>query len=87
MHIVSRKLMCYRSFDLIREGKLSLNLIKQFREGLLMSKAELARKAGVSALTISRIEKELSCRLETKRKIIVALGRDLPEKDNIFPEE
>ncbi len=63
------------------------NLVKQIRKGLLMSKAELARKAGVSALTISRIEKGLTCRLETKRKIIVALGRDLSEKDNIFPEE
>jgi len=66
---------------------LSHNLVKQIREGILMSKAELARKAGVSVLTISRIEKGLSCRLETKRKIIVALGRDLSEKDNIFPEE
>ncbi|NQT55590.1 MAG: helix-turn-helix transcriptional regulator [Desulfobacteraceae bacterium] len=63
------------------------NLVKQIREGLLISKAELARKAGVSALTISRIEKGLACRLETKRKIIVALGRNLSEKDNIFPEE
>jgi len=52
-----------------------------------MSKAELVRKAGASALTISRIEKRLSCRLETKRKIIEALGRDLSEKDDIFPEE
>jgi len=52
-----------------------------------MSKTELARKAGVSALTISRIEKGLNCRLETKRKIIVALERNLSEKDNIFPEE
>ena len=79
--------MCYRSFDLIQEEKLSHNLVKQIRVGLLMSKAELARKAGVSSLTISRIEKGLSCRLETKRKIIVALGRNLSEKDNIFPEE
>ena len=63
------------------------NLVKQIREGLLMSKTELARKAGVSALTISRIEKGMTCRLETKRKIIVALGRDLSEKDNIFPGE
>lgn len=78
--------MCYRSFNLIQEGKLSHNLVKQIREGLLMSKTELARKAGVSALTISRIEKGLTCRLETKRKIIEALGRDLSEKDNIFPE-
>ena len=81
--------MCYRSFDiaLMQECKWRINLVKQIRERLLMSKAELARKAGVSALTISRIEKGLSCRLETKRKIIVALGRDLSEKDNIFPEE
>ena len=66
---------------------MSHNLVKQIRKGILMSKAELARKAGVSALTISRIEKGLTCRLETKRKIIVALGRNLSEKDNIFPEE
>ncbi len=66
---------------------MSHNLVKQIREGLIMNKAELARKAGVSALTISRIEKGLSCQLETKRKIIVALGRDLSEKDEIFPEE
>ena len=66
---------------------MSHNLVKQIREGLLMSKTELARKAGVSALTISRIEKGLTCRLETKRKIIEALGLDLSEKDNIFPEE
>ena len=79
--------MCYRSFDLIQEGKLSHNLVKQIREELLMSKAELTRKARVSALTISRIEKGLTCWLETKRKILVALGRDLSEKDKIFPEE
>ncbi|MCP4665280.1 MAG: helix-turn-helix domain-containing protein, partial [Deltaproteobacteria bacterium] len=33
------------------------NSVKKIREGLLMSKAELARKAGVSPLTIDRIEK------------------------------
>ena len=66
--------MCYRSFNLIQEGKLSHNLVKQIREGLLMSKTELARKAGVSALTIDRIEKGLNCWLETKKKIIVPWG-------------
>ena len=59
--------------------------LKQIREELLMSKAELARKAGVSSLTIGRIEKGYSCRLETKRKIILALGYDLSDKDKIFP--
>ncbi len=62
------------------------NTVKQIREGLYMSKAELARKAGVSPLTIDRIKKGCICRIETKRKIILALGRDLSEKDKIFPE-
>ncbi len=66
---------------------MSINSLKKIRESLLISKAELSKKSGVSALTISRIEKGLNYRLETKRKIIVALGRDLSEKDNIFPEE
>jgi len=59
--------------------------VKNIREGLLMSKAELASKAGISPLTIDRIEKGLPCRLETKRTIILALGRDLSEKNRIFP--
>ena len=52
-----------------------------------MSKAELARKAGVSPLTIDRIEKGGNCRIDTKRKIILALGRKLSEKDKIFLED
>lgn len=68
------------------EGKLGQNTVKQIREKQLMSKAELARKAGVSPLTIDRIEKGKSCRMETKRKIILALGYELSEKDKIFFE-
>lgn len=60
------------------------NIVKKIREELLMSKAELARKAGVSSLTIDRIEKGKSCRMETKRKIILALGFDLAEKGKVF---
>ena len=63
------------------------NLVKEIREEHLMSKAELARKAGVSALTMDRIEKGLNCRMETKRKIILALGYKLSDKNKIFPEE
>ena len=69
------------------EGKLGQNLVKEIREEHLMSKAELARKAGVSPLTIDRVEKGKSCRVETKRKIILALGYKLSEKDKIFPGE
>jgi DNA-binding XRE family transcriptional regulator len=62
------------------------NAVKKIREGLLMSKAELARKAGVSPLTIDRVERGKDCRMETKRKIILALGYDLSDKERIFPE-
>jgi DNA-binding XRE family transcriptional regulator len=57
------------------------------REKLLMSKAELARKAGVSPLTIDRVEQGKNCRMETKRKLLLALGYSLSEKDKIFPED
>jgi DNA-binding XRE family transcriptional regulator len=63
------------------------NIVREIREELLMSKAELARKAGVSPLTIDRIEKGKSCRMETRRKIILALGYNLTDKDRIFPED
>ncbi len=52
-----------------------------------MSKAELARKANVSPMTIARIEKGKPCRLETKRKIILALGLNLADKDEIFQDD
>jgi DNA-binding XRE family transcriptional regulator len=51
-----------------------------------MSKAELAREAHVSPITIARIEKGMPCRMETKRKIILALGLKLTEKDKIFKD-
>ncbi|MFO7739429.1 MAG: helix-turn-helix transcriptional regulator [Desulfatiglandaceae bacterium] len=76
--------MLFRNEDL--EAKLDGNAVKEIREGLLMSKAELARKAGVSPLTIDRVERGKDCRMETKRKIILALGYDLADKEKIFPE-
>jgi len=61
-----------------------MNFLKQYREKLLLSKAELARKAAISTLTIDRVEKGKTCRLETKRKIILALGLKLSEREKIF---
>ncbi len=51
-----------------------------------MSKAELARLAGVSPATIDRIERGEECRMETKRKILLAFGFSLSDKDKIFME-
>jgi DNA-binding XRE family transcriptional regulator len=62
------------------------NNVKNIREKRLMSKAELARSAGVSPVTIDRIERGAECRMETKRKILIALGYDLSEKDKVFEQ-
>jgi DNA-binding XRE family transcriptional regulator len=53
---------------------------------MLMSKSELAREANVSPITISRIEQGKPCRMETKRKLLMALGLDLSESKNVFGE-
>lgn len=58
--------------------------VKRFRENLLISKAELARKASLSVLTIDRIEKGKGCRPETKRKILMALGLKLSDREKLF---
>ncbi|HOI17819.1 MAG TPA: helix-turn-helix transcriptional regulator [Geobacteraceae bacterium] len=61
------------------------NNVRKIREERLLSKMELARLAGVSAVTIDRIERGETCRMETKRKIILALGFTLADKDILFP--
>jgi len=63
------------------------NHVKDIREALLMSKAELARKAGVSPLTVDRIERGAACRMVTMRKIILALGLDVADRAKVFPEQ
>lgn len=64
----------------------SKNSLRNIREAKLMSKAELARLAGVSPITIDRIERGEPCRLETKRKIVLALGFTLAEKEKVFQD-
>lgn len=51
-----------------------------------MSKSELAREANVSPITITRIEQGKPCRMETKRKILLALGYGLSDAKKIFGE-
>ena len=60
------------------------NNVQRYRESLMMSKAELARKAGLSSLTIDRVEAGRACRLDTKRKILLALGLKVSDKAQVF---
>ena len=63
------------------------NKVKAIRESRLMSKSELARKAGLSVLTVARVERGEECRMETMRKIILALGFSLEDKNKVFQDQ
>jgi DNA-binding XRE family transcriptional regulator len=63
------------------------NQLREYRIENMMSKAELARKAGLSVLTVARIEKGYDCRMDTKRKLLKALGLKLAERRKVFEDE
>lgn len=50
----------------------------------MLSRAELARMAGISPLTLDRIEKGKACRIATQRKILLALGLKFTQKELVF---
>jgi DNA-binding XRE family transcriptional regulator len=60
------------------------NNVKKVREAKMLSRAELARMAGISPLTLDRIEKGKNCRMATKRKILLALGLTISQKERVF---
>jgi DNA-binding XRE family transcriptional regulator len=62
------------------------NNVKKMREAKMLSKAELARMAGISPLTLDRIEKGKACRVATKRKILLALGLKVSQKQRVFKQ-
>jgi DNA-binding XRE family transcriptional regulator len=64
--------------------KMNTNSLKEIRESFLISKAELAKMANISVLTLTRIEHGKPCRLETKRKILMALGLRLSDRNKVF---
>jgi DNA-binding transcriptional regulator YiaG len=61
------------------------NNVRKLRQAAMMSKAELARRAGVSPLTIDRVEAGCPCRMDTKRKILEALGLSPSARAEVWP--
>jgi DNA-binding XRE family transcriptional regulator len=61
------------------------NRVRELRENRLMTQAQLARKARVALRTIHSVEKGMACRMDTKRKILLALGLRFEDKDQVFP--
>ena len=70
-----------------KKGGARPNNVRRARIERMMSKAELARRANLSVLTIDRVEKGYGCRMDTKRKILEALGLSLAERVRVFGEE
>jgi len=68
-------------------AKRQANNLRKLRIERMMSKAELARRANLSVLTIDRIEKGFGCRMDSKRKILEALGLSLGDRVRVFGEE
>lgn len=68
-------------------ARIRANNVRKLRNERMMSKAELARRAGVSALTVDRVERGLNCRMDTKRKILEALGLKPQDRKKVFPED
>jgi DNA-binding XRE family transcriptional regulator len=62
------------------------NRVRELREDRLMTQAQLARKARVALRTIHSVEKGMNCRMDTKRKILLALGMRFEDKDQVFPQ-
>lgn len=63
------------------------NNVRKLRIERMMSKAELARRANLSVLTVDRVEKGFGSRMNTKRKILEALGLSLADRVRVFGEE
>jgi DNA-binding XRE family transcriptional regulator len=61
------------------------NRVRELREDRLMTQAQLARKAKVALRTIHSVEKGMNCRMDTKRKILLALGLRFEDKELVFP--
>lgn len=63
------------------------NNVRRIRTELMLSKAEVARRANISVLTLDRVERGFGCRVDTKRKILEALGLTLADRVRVFGEE
>ena len=58
--------------------------VRELRENKLMTQAQLAKKARVALRTIHSVEKGMNCRMDTKRKILIALGLRFEDKSQVF---
>ena len=68
----------------ILQAERKRNRVRELREKKLMTQAQLAKKARVALRTIHSVEKGMNCRMDTKRKILLALGLRFEDKSQVF---
>ncbi len=61
------------------------NRVQEIRTDLLMTRTELAVRAGLSLRTVWSVESGRVCRLCTRRKIITGLGLSRRDHRDVFP--
>ena len=59
--------------------------LRDLRQDQLLTQAQLAQKAKLSLRTIYSIEKGMPCRMDTKRKLLKALGVPFERNREVFP--
>ena len=77
--------MAERTVQVLSDELTQENRVRELREDRLMTQAQLARKAKVALRTIHSVEKGMNCRMDTKRKILIALGLRFEDKNMVFP--
>jgi len=73
------------SITAVDSAESTMNRVREMREDRLMTQAQLARKAKVALRTIHSVEKGMNCRMDTKRKILLALGLRFEDRGLVFP--
>jgi transcriptional regulator with XRE-family HTH domain len=61
------------------------NRVRELRKARRFSQCDLARRARVALRTVYSVERGEPCRMDTKRKLILALGFRFDARDDVFP--
>ncbi|MDG2334751.1 MAG: helix-turn-helix transcriptional regulator [Myxococcota bacterium] len=61
------------------------NRVREIRKSRLMTQSQLANRAKLARRTVHSVEKGLSCRMDTKRKVLIGLGLTFEDRELVFP--
>ena len=61
------------------------NQVSALRTARNMTRSQLAHRSRVSVRRLADIERGANCRMDTQRKLTLALGFTLEARDEVFP--